>query len=273
MTRELTITSGRRLMFGGLINSLLLLSCLHGIAGPLIEAADLTAVPANQLTVAGNACGPAALLNAYRFGSKNWQRAAEGLAGENDKEQITTIIRSYGMRPSLHLNNRTRWSRKGVNLADLTDIANETARTHLLPLVSQEVLFRKSGENPEELLKRTHGYFATSLEKGLPPLLSLRRYVLRKGDWTILDAHFVTLISVPKKLEKGSTSFEIAYIDPWGGKIRNGTIGIPSRPVLAGEVAESPCLEANMPTALVGKKLLRAGEVSTLTLAGVIGRW
>ncbi len=37
-------------------------------APPLREAANLTAVPVNQLTVAGNACGPAALLSAFRFG-------------------------------------------------------------------------------------------------------------------------------------------------------------------------------------------------------------
>ena len=42
---------------------------------------------------------------------------------------------------------------------------------------------------------------------------------------------------------------------------------------LAAEAAESPCLEADFPEAAVGKKLLRPGEVSTLTVVAVLGRW
>lgn len=89
----------------------------------------------------------------------------------------------------------------------------------------------------------------------------------------MLDAHFVTITAVPRKLESAATSFPITYIDPWGGKIRQGAISIPTRGVLAAEAAESPCLEADFPEAAVGKKLLRQGEVSTLTVVAVLGRW
>ena len=45
-------------------------------------------MPANQLVVAGNACGPAALLNAFRFGNADWQRRVR-LAGATDKERLS----------------------------------------------------------------------------------------------------------------------------------------------------------------------------------------
>jgi hypothetical protein len=242
-------------------------------APPLREAPNPAANPANQLVVAGNACGPTALLNAFRFGSADWQRASDAIAGDTDKQRISTIIRQYGMRPSGHIKGRSRWSRKGVNLADLHDIANEMTRGKYLPTVSEEVMFIKPGESQEKLLKRIHQRLDTSLAKGLPPVISLRRYALRRQEWIVLDAHFVTLTTVPRKLEKDARSFPVTYIDPWGGKIQQGVIAIPERPVLTAEAPASPCLEALFPQALVGRKLVRAGESHALTVAAVIGRW
>lgn len=235
-------------------------------------------VPANQLVVAGNACGPTALLNAFRFGNPDWQRASNAIAGDTDKQRIYTIIRESGMRPSNSIKGRPRWSRNGVNIADLRDIANELTRGHFLPLTSQEVLFLKPGETQEKLLRRVHGRFATSLAKGLPPVISLRRYALRRQDggppaWVVLDAHFVTLTVSPRKLEKNARSFPVSYIDPWGGKICQGSIAIADRAVLANAAADAPCLEAVFSEALVGKKLIRAGEPAALTVAAVLGRW
>jgi hypothetical protein len=242
------------------------------------DAPNPQAVPANQLAVAGNACGPTALLNAFRFGSPAWQRASDSIAGETDKQRIYTVIRESGMRPSSSIKGRPRWSRKGVNLVDLCDIGNELTRGHFLPLMSQEVLFVKPGESQQKLLSRVHQRFETSLTKGLPPVVSLRRYVHRaqKGkppEWVVLDAHFVTITAVPRDLEKGSTSFPVTYADPWGGKICQGSIRIPIRGVLSPAPADSPCLEADFPQAAVGKKLIRPGETSTLTVVAILGRW
>lgn len=240
---------------------------------PNREAPNPTAVAANQLVVAGNACGPAALLNAFRFGNPDWQRAAGAITGDTDKQRISTIILEYGMRPSTNLKDRSRWSRKGVNLADLTDIANEITRGQFLPVISQAVLFAKPGENGEKLLKRVHQYFNTSLTKGLPPVISLRRYTKRAGQWLVIDGHFVTLTTIPKHLEKGAVSFPVTYLDPWGGKIYQGSIAIPDRGILADTPAASPCLEAVFPQSSVGKKLVRPGESGALTVAAVLGRW
>lgn len=260
-------------------NILLLLAFSLSVAAapPLREAPNPTATPADQLSIAGNACGPAALLNAFRYGNADWQRASNALPGENDRQRLQYIIRGPGMRPSTHLKGRARWSRRGVNIADLQDIANELTQGQYLPQMTQQVLFRQPGETPEKLLRRVHKLFNTSLEKGLPPVISLRRHVLRTKDgashWTVLDAHFVTLTSLPRKLDKNARSFAVTYVDPWGGKVRQGVIGIPDRPLLAATAADSPCLEAVFPDAAVGKKLVRKGESSALAAAAALGRW
>jgi len=101
----------------------------------------------------------------------------------------------------------------------------------------------------------------------------LRRYALRNNAWIVLDAHFVTLITMPRKLDKGARSFPVTYIDPWGGKIATGHIAIPDRAVLAAGADASPCLEAAFPDASVGKKLLRFGEQHALTISAALGRW
>jgi hypothetical protein len=244
----------------------------------MLEAPNSQAVPANQLVVSGNACGPTALLNAFRFGSPAWQRASDAITGETDRQRIHTVIREAGMRPSNSITGRPRWSRKGVNLMDLCDIGNELTHGHYLPLMSQEVLFLKPRENQNKLLARVHRRFATSLAKGLPPVVSLRRYVHRSekakpAEWVVLDAHFVTITAVSRKLERGATSFPVIYADPWGGKICQGSVRIPERGVLAADPVASPCLEAVFPEALVGRKSLRPGETGTLTVVAVLGRW
>jgi hypothetical protein len=247
---------------------------LFANAAPVIqEAANLSAIPANQLTVAGNACGPTALLNTFHFGNADWQRVYYRIKGTTDKERIYTIIREIGMRPSKHLAGRPRWSRKGVNIADLGDMANELTIGEMLPPISSEVLFGKQGESQETLLARVHNQLGVSLKKGLPPILSLRRYVLRNSQWTIIGAHFVTVISIPQKLETGACSFQITYVDPWGGKILIGEIAIPTQPSLSNSANTSPCLNAIFPHSSVGKTLLRPDEHSVLTLSAALGRW
>ena len=242
------------------------------------EAPNPAAVPVNQLVVAGNACGPAALLNAFRFGNTDWQRAANALAGANDKESILKIIREIGMRPSKHVPGRPRWSRRGVSVADLRDMANEMTAGRFLPPLSEEVFFPPPGETPEKLLRRVYQRLATSLAKGLPPVVSLRRYVLRPQDgkppqWVAIDAHFVTLTLMPRALEKNARAFDVGYIDPWGGKRCQGSIEIPASPVFVDTAGGASCLEADFPQSAAGKTLVRRGEKTVLVPAAAIGRW
>jgi hypothetical protein len=267
-------------MLGRVLEGLLWLGLgLSAAAAPALrEAPNPSATPANQLAVAGNACGPAALLNSFRFGNPDWQRALDAVGGGNDREQILKLIREIGMRPSKHVPGHPRWSRRGVSLLDLRDMANEMTAGKYLPQVSDEVFFLGSRETPEKLLQRVHRRFDTSLSKGLPPVLSLRRYVLRgqsgkNPEWVVLDAHFVTITGIPRKLEKNARSFSVNYIDPWGGKHLQGIIGIPAAAVLADPSGNPSCLEAVFPQTPVAKKRVLKGEQTVLAVSAAIGRW
>jgi hypothetical protein len=247
-------------------------------APPLIEAPNPSAAPVNQLVVSGNACGPAALLNAFRFGNGHWQRASNAVTGNNDRERILTIIREIGMRPSRHVPGRPRWSRRGVGVADLRDMADEMADGHYLPQLKEDVFFLGSREVPEKLLRRAHRRLENSLARGFPPVISIRRHALRRqsGDppqWAAIDAHFVTLTAIPRKLDKDARSFPVRYIDPWGGRACEGWIRIPEGAVLTDSNGRTSCLEALFPETSVGLKLLRPGEPSIVVCAAAIGRW
>lgn len=244
----------------------------------LREAPNMSAVAVNQLVVSGNACGPAALLNAFRSGNPDWQRPANALVGANDKERILTLIREIAMRPSNHTPGHPRWSRNGVSVADLRDMANEMIAGQYLPQLSQEVFFLQPGETPGKLLQRIYQRFDTSLAKGLPPVVSLRRFVWRQASgkapqWLVIDAHFVTLTAIPRVLDKNARSFPVSYIDPWGARRCQGSIGIPGPAVFANAAGHPSCMEADFPHTSVAKKLVRRGELSVLAVAAAIGRW
>jgi len=232
-----------------------------------IDAAD-DARAANQLAVSGNACGPAALLNSLRFADDPWRNALASIDGETDRGQLHTLIRRHGLRPSPHMGGRPRWNRRGINVADLTDVANEITAPHALPPIRHEILIKNSTESPSRQLARTHRLLETSLAHGLPPILSVRRFALRGGEWTVIDAHFVSITEVSRRLLRNAESFSITYIDPWGGEHHQGEIRIS----MESNGTPSPFPEANLPNANVGKNRLRAGETSILAASAVIGR-
>jgi hypothetical protein len=237
------------------------------------QAPNPGAAPVNQLTVSGNACGPAALLASFRFGNESWQAAANSLPGASDKEQLTQWIKRHGLRPSAALKGRMRWSNGGINVEDLVTAANEMNRSLYLPTLAIDDLFRRKGEKPQQLLKRTRDYMDRSLTRGFPPLLSLKRYALRNGVWTPVQGHFVTVTAIPAKLGKGESGIRISYLDPWGGKRCEGVLKMADRAIMAADAESSPCLIAEVPASNIGKKDVKRGELSVVVPAAVIGRW
>jgi hypothetical protein len=251
---------------------LTLLACVCH-AGDLREAPKTDAAPVNQLAISGNACGPAALLSSFRCGNDAWQRAAASLTGTTDREQLGLWIRRHGLQPSETLKGRKRWTNAGINVEDLVAATNEMTRPLYLPAVARDDLFLRRREQPESLLRRTHQRLEKSLSKGIPPVLSLRRFVLRGGKWIPLQGHFVTVTAVPRKVGRGENSFRFAYLDPWGGKRSQGEFRVPASPVLAAAGQTSPCLETLVPEANIAKKDVKRGEITAVIPAAVIGRW
>ncbi|GAA5484673.1 hypothetical protein [Haloferula sargassicola] len=236
-------------------------------------APNAVAGPVDQLDVSGNACGPAALLAAIRCGDGKWRAVAEKIPGRSDRSKLLYIIKAHGVRPSASLRGRNRWSRHGINAEDLADVAGELAGIGGLPAPRIENLLPGRRESVPNTLKRLHRRFRQSLINGLPPVISLRRYVLRHGAWVTLDSHFVTLVQVPEKLAGGEKQFTLTYFDPWGGKKRTATLREPVVPVLSPDGQRSGALEFFAPDADVGRDKARSGERTLLVPAIAIGRW
>ncbi|MBG7608617.1 MAG: hypothetical protein IZT59_11405 [Verrucomicrobia bacterium] len=255
---------------------LLLLSlslCFPGCAPDFYQAENLSAKPFNQLDLAGNACGPAALLNSYRFGKPQWRKLSETPPGLSDRQRIRSIARGPAMRESSSLPGRARWSRNGINLSDLRDVANEIAQPHMLPAISEETLFLNAGESQGAFLLRVRSRLVRSLGTGFPPVLSIRRFVKRNGQWIAIQGHFVTITSVPGAIASSQTSFPVKYIDPWGGNFGEGIIQINGNSFMGNDPAKNPNLQAAFPRTVVGKRLVRRDEETVLAVSAVLGRF
>ncbi|NNJ43087.1 MAG: hypothetical protein HKP15_07050 [Akkermansiaceae bacterium] len=244
-------------------------------AQDLLQAPNGDASPINQRRAYGNACGPASLLNAFQYGNEKWQKVFHAVPGNNSRTRIRYVVGTWGNRPSNHLKGHNRWNAKqGVNLLDLTDMANEMRTSHFLPKIKHEVLVAQSRESHTAHLRRSHARLAKSLRRGLPPIISIRRYAYRfnkevgQKSWWPIRAHFVVITEIPKKIARDATSFKIRYIDPYGGFTRAGTIHTDT-----GNFKNCPFLAASMPDTAVGKSFVQPGESSLLTLTAIIGSW
>lgn len=226
--------------------------------------------PVNQLLVSGNACGPAALLNAFGFGSAKWQALGTAIPAQTDRLRLTYVIRGHGLKQSKHL-DRLRWTKTtGVNVLDLTDMANELRGGRWMAKLRHETFIRERREPNEKLIQRIHTRLAHSMKKGLPPIISLQRLARPAGkpgsalDWRVVHSHFVVVTGLPAKLEKNATSFPFRYADPWGGKIFDGHIRIdPS--------STYPAASVSVPKSNIGKRSVKSGEHSIIALAAGVG--
>ena len=231
----------------------------------------------NQIPIHKNGCGPASLISSYRRGSQPWNKALENIKGDTDKEKFDYLVKHHGNIFSKHLHLQKRFSDKhGINIVDLTDLANEFNAKHKiqLPKLVYNSHFLKGKMEHKELLKNTHKSLKQSLKKGFPPLLSIKTFAQQGSRWSQIHGHFVTLVEIPHRLDKGATSFEIKYMDPWGGKIQTGSIHLPEKSFYAINVAtkkleprRSPLLEVDFPDSLLGVQGLKPNQRFATTIA------
>ena len=249
------------------------------VQGPVI-APKTDASALNQIPIQRNGCGPASLINAYRFGSPKWNAATTKIVGDTDKQQFDFMVKYYGRIFSNHVRATMRWdARSGINGLDLTDMANDfqTRRKISLPKLKHTTHFVKKKNGHKELLISTHKHLVKSLQKGFPPLLSIKRFAQRGSRWRQVHGHFVVLYEIPGTLPPDATSFEIKYIDPWGGRIKTGTIKIPEKAFYAVNNAErkptfrkSPTLTVDFPQSSLGRHLVKKNERSATIFAASI---
>jgi hypothetical protein len=253
---------------------LFLFPCLLG-AQDTITIPNNTASPINQRRAYGNACGPASLLNAFQYGDQKWQKVFKAVPGTDSRSRIRYVVAAWGNKPSKHLKNTQRWKPKeGINLLDLTDMANEMRSGYYLPKIKNAVLSQKSKESRSQFLQRIHGKLAKSLKKGLPPILSIRRFAYQfskevgQKSWWPIRAHFIVVTEIPKKIPPHATSFKIRYVDPYGGFVREGKIQTNT-----GNFLRCPYLGADLPKTDVGKSLVKSNDETLLTFPSIIGIW
>lgn len=220
----------------------------------------------DQLAVSGNACGPAALLNSMRFADARWQPAMSRFEGQSDRAVLAGVIRHHGMRASPHLGGRPRWSKRGINVVDLTDIANELLAPQRAGLLRHEVLAAVPACDSSRLLALAHQRIGRSLRRGVPPILSLRRFVYRDGAWDAVDAHFITITAVSRWLPRGADAFAIESIDPWGGVHDQGRIRMP-------QSDSAGFLIADLPESNRDGRHPRGRGASFVAASAVIGRF
>jgi len=226
------------------LNSALLVGLL-GCAPAERIAPGIDRGPVDQLQLAGNACGPAALLTAWRCGSPSWRRLADTLPGEDERDRLRFLAYGPGREPSLSLPGRPRWTRDGINAEDLTQLAAELATDQGLPSPGRRDLFRRSDEPAAAMLRRAHRELRRSLARGHPPVLGLRRHRRDDPSWPAVETHFVTVVKVGTR---SGERFPITCFDPWRGRVRNGTIALPPGPLLG--APDHPCLELDLPGGL-----------------------
>lgn len=217
----------------------------------------------------GNSCGPASLLNAFGSGSAKWQKAFQKIPGSNDSTRIAAVINSWGLSPSSTLPNRKRWERRGgCNFVDLAAMAEDMRKLEWsLTKVQSDLFFAAPGQESLGQLHQAHKRLQKSLKKGLPPILSVRRFVFRKGHWQSVHGHFVVLTAMPAKLSRGALSFPIEFVDPIGAKSYRGQVSF------ADTDSGLPSLVLVCPSSSIGKPQTSSGERSSLGLTGAIGTW
>jgi hypothetical protein len=221
------------------------------------SAPNPSARAANQLCIAGNACGPTAIVNSFRFGSDSWQKVAASIDGKNDQAILRHIIVKHGGTWSSSIPSRYRWSRRGINASDLTDLANEIAQPFSQPRLQLHI--PRQSRSSVNLLTSSYAKLSHSLQRGFPPTVGLRRY----DQGNPIDSHFVTIIAVADLLEKPTPQFSIRYVDPLGGKIYFGVIRVNDE-----SDKTRPGLIADLPHTPVGKS--KSSRDSYLTLDAMI---
>ena len=258
---------------------------LTGHAEPLV-AANSQARPLSQLSAHSSACGPVCLLNALRLGSNKWQKFERQLPGVSDKAKIYHIIRHYGARPSLLLNQQTRWrDSTGMNPTDLTKTGNEIAYGLFTPKLKLETFIIDDPSKATEHLEKLHKYLTKSLQKGFPPILGVTRYVREtQGNghaqisWRPIKSHYILLTHLHNlpDLSKPSTTLpviEFDYIDPWGAERLKGHFTYTKDTFLKTPTTQFPFPQiiTRLPSSGVGRRGVKFGQQSHIVLTSAIG--
>lgn len=191
---------------------------------PAISVQVVPSQIVNQRLHSANACGPASLMNALKFGDSELNQVYKKLSGSNDSNKLHFLIeRHFRSRPSVVGKGLKRWGFQGVYVKDMAQSSNE-----LLGELESSYLDREKGETDREQTLRIHEWMHDSIERGFPPILSLRSFIVRtrpendmEPRWEMVFHHFVVVCSISALNGEQATGFEAKVVDSNGAKISN----------------------------------------------------
>jgi hypothetical protein len=171
-----------------------------------------------------NACGPASVLNSLIFGNHHLQTALARLKGSANQDKLAFIIDRYGTVRSEDYQNRPRWNpQSGISPLDLTHLFIDILATGSQTDIQGKFLDRDPDESHLDHLHRVHGYLVHSLQKGVPPIISLRSFApdyispdQKKIVWNGLANHYVIITALPRMVHRHQKGFFFDYLDPNG---------------------------------------------------------
>ncbi len=175
-----------------------------------------------QHTAGDKACGPTALLYAFKLGNKGMRGAYSKLPGATDQEKLKSLVSQLSGMPSQVIYHQKRLDEKeGMSAQDLFAAAND-----LLPGL-QRMNFDRSEKEGEigTFLKRVHQNLLNSIANGVPVMAIVVPYMAsfeakkNRNTWSEHNGHYVVITGVPDALSDDALSFSVEYLDPDTGKV------------------------------------------------------
>lgn len=193
-------------------------------ADPGAAATGMVAADQRDYADSRNGCAPATLLNLLKFGGGELAPALRSLVGGSDGVRMRFLVdRYFGNRPSIERPGQPRWGVHGIGCRDFAAGTNELLAEHGIEALASRSLRRLEGERETDHLARVRGYLAASLARGIPPMLNLRSYLVKRREedggaarWELGVGHYVLVVALP--VAESGLGFPVEVIDPWRGR-------------------------------------------------------
>jgi hypothetical protein len=207
MSRQLTI------LLLALVSQATVIPEERGLAGRAVDQRDFPD--------SANGCAPATVLNLLRFGGEEFVPVEKALVGSSDAVKMRFLVdRYFRGRPSAVFAGQPRWGAHGVEATDLAAGLRELFEEHGVAPCGATSLERKPDEGEADHLRRLCGLVGDSIAAGVPPILNLRSFHVKRRDenggeplWETGVSHYVLVLA--RRGEPSETGVELEILDPW----------------------------------------------------------